>query len=341
MAPSDPADSISMGSVRAVVAALQGLGADVPSILRRAEIDPGQLSEPVDRIDSMRMNALWLAAEEVTGEAHIGLDVAVRIAPGALGAFEYLIRNTITLRQVIERADRFMRVVDDQARATLVEQGPRAWFRLWRQGGLVWTRHDLECLFAVLVAVARGMFPAARLTVSLTRGSVAPLERYVAAFGVLPTFQAEHDQIGFSSDYLDRPIGSADPVLGEVLEAHVSQLMTRLPEAQLPSRARWAIREQLPRGQASLEAVARTLRMSARTLRRPLEDEATSFRDLVGEVRRELSEHYVAESERPLKEVSELLGFTDQSTFQRAFKRWHGVTPAEFRRRQGPGGRRR
>jgi AraC-like DNA-binding protein len=72
--------------------------------------------------------------------------------------------------------------------------------------------------------------------------------------------------------------------------------------------------------------------MSPRTLRRMLRDEGTTFRDVVAEVRRELAFRYLRDPDVPIGEVAFLVGFSDANAFHRAFKRWTGGTPGEFRR---------
>ncbi|HTJ47323.1 MAG TPA: AraC family transcriptional regulator [Kofleriaceae bacterium] len=330
----DAPDTISAVVVHAVLDALASLDADRGAVIDAAGLDAAMLADPSSRVSSHVLERLWHAAERATADRHVGLAVATRIPPGALGAFDYLIRNTPTLRTTIDRADRFLRLVDDHARIALIERGGRASFRFWSAQGVPWTHHDLECLFAVLVGVIRRAFPdRAPPVVRFAHAAVPPHARYVAAFGAPPVFDAEHYELDVPSALLDERITSVDSALGAVLESHVAHLVSVLPESGTTAQIRRVVRDRLPHGAVSLDRVARELHVSARTLRRRLEDEGTSFRDVVDGVRRDLATHYVGETRRPLKEVAALLGFTDQSTFQRAFKRWHDATPASFRRR--------
>ena len=77
--------------------------------------------------------------------------------------------------------------------------------------------------------------------------------------------------------------------------------------------------------------MASELFMSSRTLQRKLEDEGTSYNDVLNETRRELALRYIKEESLPLTEVSFLLGFSDSAAFSRAFKRWQGLSPSEYR----------
>jgi AraC-like DNA-binding protein len=121
-------------------------------------------------------------------------------------------------------------------------------------------------------------------------------------------------------------------VLAVVLEEHMQRLLESLPrEDPFVHRARGELLQALQRGGASLEAVAEALHVSPRTLRRRLEEHGTSYKALLDELRRELAYHYVGRTGEPPDAIAARLGFTEPSTFYRAFKRWSGTTPALFR----------
>jgi AraC-like DNA-binding protein len=89
----------------------------------------------------------------------------------------------------------------------------------------------------------------------------------------------------------------------------------------------------LPQGEPKREAVAQALLLSERTLQRRLQEEGTSYQQLLDDTRRELAEQYLAQPNLPLLEIAYLLGFADPSNFFRAFRRWFDATPGEYRAR--------
>jgi AraC-like DNA-binding protein len=129
------------------------------------------------------------------------------------------------------------------------------------------------------------------------------------------------------------PIPRGDPALGRFLSDLANRaLAERAPApSSLHEELRALIGEELSRGVPTLDVLARRMATSPRTLRRRLESEGTTFRDLIDRTRAELARGYVSRPELPLCEVAFLLGFSAPSAFHRAFKRWTGRTPSSYR----------
>jgi AraC-like DNA-binding protein len=124
---------------------------------------------------------------------------------------------------------------------------------------------------------------------------------------------------------------SANPVLEQMNERIVMKRLGQLDKADTVGRVRAAILEQLPAGNISDESVAAALHMTSRTLHRRLKERECSFRGLLKEVRQELAAQYIEDDSLTLTEITFLLGFSEMSSFSRAFKNWNGVSPSEAR----------
>jgi AraC-like DNA-binding protein len=124
---------------------------------------------------------------------------------------------------------------------------------------------------------------------------------------------------------------SADAALRHLLERYAADQLAKIPtSARFSQRIRACILSRLPLGSLTAETVATQFSMSNRTLRRRLQEEATSFQEVLDEVRVELAHHYLTKEKRGIDEVAFLLGFSDPSAFTKAFRRWTGQTPADF-----------
>ena len=157
------------------------------------------------------------------------------------------------------------------------------------------------------------------------------LERYL---GCAPTYGARHTRMVFARADWDAPLVGANLRLRATLEAHASALYAELSRAQgLGARVRAVVAQLLRDGEPRIGEVAQKLGMTARTLQRRLQDETLAFTTLVDEARMQLARRYLADPELSIAEVSFALGYSEPSAFTRAFKRWSGIAPAEYRAR--------
>jgi AraC-like DNA-binding protein len=145
-------------------------------------------------------------------------------------------------------------------------------------------------------------------------------------------FGAGANEIVFRRTALSTPMARSDPEVSEAYEQHARRLLERLPAIEgIAGRVRRVVIEQLRGGEVTMEFMALRLAMSVPTLRRRLDQEGTTFSDIVDEIRKELAERYLREPSMAISEVAFLLGFSSESAFHRAFRRWTGVAPSQFR----------
>jgi AraC-like DNA-binding protein len=145
-------------------------------------------------------------------------------------------------------------------------------------------------------------------------------------------FRCVGTRMVLSRSVWDQPNAHPDPALCALLEEHAKRLLSEVSRGGFGGEVRKTTLAQLRGGTPTLAHVAKRLGMSGRTLQRRLEEEGTSFAELLDELRRGMAQAYLADPQVSISEVSYLLGFSEQSAFQRAFKRWTGLTPRGFRR---------
>jgi AraC-like DNA-binding protein len=133
--------------------------------------------------------------------------------------------------------------------------------------------------------------------------------------------------------HLDRELPTQDPQLHSVLRSHAERMLAELPKVEtFTERVRARLLEDLRTGEPSAAGVAKALGVGLRTMARRLEDEGTTYKTLLDELRRGLALSYTKSSDLLLADIALLLGFSHAAAFNRAFKRWTGMAPLEYRR---------
>jgi AraC-like DNA-binding protein len=152
-----------------------------------------------------------------------------------------------------------------------------------------------------------------------------------AAFGVEPVYRAKANTLVFDSRALNRPLPNANPITAAMCEQLCDQLLQR---RRVRTSKADIVRQYLHapgRTQFDLATIARLTNTSHRTLKRRLQEEGTSFRQLATEARREIAVELLGNGQLTMAEIAERLGFSDPSSFSQAFKRWYGVAPSGYR----------
>jgi AraC-like DNA-binding protein len=163
----------------------------------------------------------------------------------------------------------------------------------------------------------------------------APKEpaRHAAAFRCPIAFDAPSNRILFARSDMSAALPTFNPMLAELHERFAGDYLRHFDHAQTSYRAREVIIRKLPGGEPRRDEIASELHLSERTLQRRLQEEATSFVQLLDETRRELAEQHLGRLQLSLAQAAYLLGFADQRSFFRACKRWFKVSPGQYRSR--------
>ncbi|WP_167644838.1 AraC family transcriptional regulator [Mameliella alba] len=254
-----------------------------------------------------------------------------------LGVLGLALKTAPTLRASVVRLERYFRLLTDTAVYRLDSSATPA--RLVLEGRTpdhpALTLRN-ECALAGFARNARDFVRDGLRLEFVTfrhRCSDDPA-RYEAHFGCPVLFGADRDSIALSAHSLELPNRLGDKALSDFLTSHLDkELGPTEPEpplrADLCRRLSTALSTGIPRA-ASL---ARDMGMSERTFFRRLSDEGTTYRDVVREVQIKLARDLLEHSECSIAEVAFLTGFAEQSAFGRAFKRWVGQAPAQYRNR--------
>lgn len=313
------------------------------AVLGNAGIDQETLGQPSARVPHAAAIALMRIVVEVLDDPAAALHAGFAARAEDFGLYEYVVRSAPTLEHCARTSQRYLALLHDGVEAELVVDGERARFGYQLQRGLSASASVHEFTLAAFVAASQRYLgtPAPPTEVCFAHAAPpyrAELER---AFGTTARFEQEHNAVVFPASALELPLAQADAGLHAILCRYADQLLAQLtthkPVAQ---RVRSLVRERILEGEhrlATLPSVASALRTSARSLRRKLEHEGTSHSDLVDDVRRELAVTYLAQADLDLSQIAFRLGFAYSPGFHRAFRRWYGMGPSEYRKRMGGG----
>ena len=281
-----------------------------------------------------------LFAVEQTGDADLGLKAARRLVLGDVGAIDYVVSSATTVRRAIEHAGRYARLINDVVDVKLEVEGSVALIRLENRVALPRAAADFQVggFFRNHVGDWLGS-RLGELTVWFTHDAPAELREYERTFeGAKVRFSAPVLGFAFDRHILDLPLPNADPNLHAMLVPVADQMLSARPAAATVSaNVRSLIGLQLADGGPDVAKAASRLGMSLRTLARRLETEGTTFRELVDDVRQQLALDHVGRHAASISEITDQLGFSHVAAFHRAFRRWTGQTPLEYRKKARSG----
>ena len=167
--------------------------------------------------------------------------------------------------------------------------------------------------------------------VRLSRARPGDTEPYRHFYGCPIHFGAHEDSFLISNRVADEPLPTANRQLAGTLDGILAAQLAALDKNNLAARCRSRLLEQLTSGDASAQEIARQLHVSRRTLQRRLAESNTTYQKLVDDTRRDLALRYMEDAGKSITDVTFLLGFSGQSAFTRAFKRWTGISPTRYR----------
>jgi AraC-like DNA-binding protein len=329
-----------------VVEALERLGFEAGPLLETVGLAGFSRADAFARIDAAREHDLWEAITRFTGDPAVGLRVGVEhMRHGTRNLLEYLVVHATTLRKALETIQPMVRLVDDLGYVDLSEDEELARLGI-RRDGVDRALGYVDSLLAVSFTFYSTYVAGFRLEqVRFTRARPQNVAPYAQLFGMMPVFGAEQNQLVFARRFLDAELRGGDPAVGELLNQHAQNLLALAPRKDpfLDAVSR-AIARQLSEGAPSVEAVARAVGTSTRTLRRRLSALGQSYQELVDELRHEQARHELVQTDHSIDAIAERAGYSSRGAFERAFQRQMGHSPSKYRElsRQGnaPGARR-
>ena len=315
-----------------MVAALERIGIDAGSLLARTGITRGQLDDPDARVPCEPYTRLLALAQQEMPRENLALRLAQVTPMGAYPLIDYLVLSSETVGEGLRRLSRYYRLVSPMSSLVLHTQEDPIRVDVGAAGLPFAAEFSVAIMLLHLRRESAGRAVAAWVSFMRPPVDAAAYER---ALGCPVRVHEAWNGCAMTKDVWNLPMRRRDPVLIRLLEpqADVAVAAAATPET-LVVRVSRALAHGLAGGNASIASVARVLALSPRTLQRRLTGEGVSFQRLLDDTRRGLADRHLSDSALAIAEIAFLLGYSEPAAFHRAFKRWHAVTPQEFRARR-------
>ncbi|MCF5711530.1 MULTISPECIES: AraC family transcriptional regulator [Pseudomonas syringae group] len=318
---------------RALRKQLDAVDTDSEALCRRAGIDPKSLDDASMQFPADVTARLWQLAVASSRDPALGLRVSRFVSPTAFHALGYTLVASGSLREVFERIVRYRSTAEDSLELDFRTVGERYEFRFGTPKSCQSPVHELLDAFAAIYVrtcrnrLGRGYAP---LAIHLQRPEPEDPRPWEDLFRSPLNFSANENLLVFGGEDFDSHLDDGPMQVNE--QESTSDL---LPSLIWEQRVRSAIETLLPDGEPTAQNIAEALHLSPRSLERHLADEGCCYDLLLSQCRQNLALLHMSEPQTSLSEIAWLLGFGDTESLSRAFKRWTGLTPEEYRSASG------
>jgi len=312
---------------------VQGYGLDAESLFKEAGVDPELIFDSGTRIPGERFEHLFDRAVELSHDPLFGLHAEEYFRPAHLGALGFAWLASSTIRMAFTRMSRYARMINDRLTVTLADEGENlvVTFDAHRPSRHASIREDMQLSIATKCcrAIAGNQFNAS--LVRFTHAEPAETGYYYSLFRCPLEFGAASTSLLIPLEVARSRLAGSNEELARLNEHIVVRYLAHATRTDIVNRVKAAIIDGLASAGVTEMSIADELHMTARNLHRKLHKENTSFKLLLNEVRQELAEQYIRDRSITLTEMSFMLGFSEVSSFSRAYKNWTGKAPSAVR----------
>jgi len=307
---------------------------DPQPIYAAAGIPLEPAASPQLRYPLADIRKLWQLAREASGDDAIGLKTGFYAKPAQFYAFGYSWLASATLLGGLKRLTRYYKLLSTASVEVNLRETSDAYAlsAIFPEESMAPPKEGIDCGMTALLTLCdiiaeKEIRP---LRVELTCPPTVHPEAYRQALRAPITFDAEVGTFYFDKETFDEQLPGRAPDIAKATDKIAEQYIETLDPHKVASHVRRLLISLLPSGKTDQNIVASRLNRSASTLQRQLHDEGLSYRDVLESTRRNLAEEYLNDKKHSHAQIAYLLGFSDQSNFSRAFKRWTAMSPRAY-----------
>jgi AraC-like DNA-binding protein len=324
----------SVWTLRSIFKVFQQRGLDPSGILATIGFHRDALDDPDMRLSLEQVEAVWRAAARIYQDSCLGLHVAETVPYGSYGSVDFICQASPTVCVAVQRLCSYYPLINNCV-ILAAEKGEHggALYLGSHVGKLL--PHMIDFILATIVLHTRWAWRMDWVPgrVEFPYPEPNDLKTYERIFRCSLKFESPVTKLVIPRVLWESPIPTSDPALLTVLEQQASTLLALHPPPQdTEARIRTLIGSKLHDGESNLQSIAEQLGYSPRNLQRRLKSIDRSFSQILDEMRAQTAKYYLRDPEVPVGEVAGKVGYVEASSFTRAFKRWTGSTPMQFRK---------
>lgn len=312
---------------------LEASGYDPEPLFIKAGITPSLRENPGARISLNALGSLWSQAIETLDDPCFGIKMSYYWHPSFMGALGYAWLVSTTLRTAFNRAERFVHAVSEGLNLSLSETGRGFKVTIQATDKVVSYPQQYDVVLAVLIRISRINFGDELKAVEITfQHTMSDCHEVFTDYFRSPlVYDADEYSMTFTIGDIDTRLPTANKELALMHDEVLMKYLVKIKKGDLVQQVQSLMIDQLPSGKVTDQMIARELHLSERTLQRKLRDKGTSFRQVLEGVRKMVAMQYIRNTRTSMTEIAFLLGFSEQSAFSRAFKKWTGKSPVQYR----------
>lgn len=322
-------------SIQRVILVLKGAarsGIDIPQLLMSCGIPRALLEQPDARVDGDTFIKMLLLVMQQTEDEFAGFGQGRKSRPGTFSMMAHAVINCSSLGKAIQRGIRFYDMFELEFESGLLMEDGHGVLVAKTDPRLDFREVIIESYFLLALRFMSWLVGQKVKALSVEFDFADTDADRHSLFGCPISFSAERNRMYFSADYLDLPLVQNELSLSRFLKNSLSHLLQgEVAQAGLPAQIRALLSKEYGHNFPDFSEVCDELNMTPQTLRRRLKSAGTSYQKIKDTIREEASIHYLSKPDLSIDEIALLMGFSEASSFHRAFKKWTGKTPSVYR----------
>ena len=328
--------TVAISFVAAALKSVAKRGMDADKLLMDVGLAPSLLQVPQARVSAKHYAALWRSIALALDDEFFGQD-SRRMKVGSFAMLCHTLLGCKTLAQALDRSLRFYALILDDIGGTAQREAGEARILLEPRAGIAARVFGHELLLILLYGVSCWLI-GRRIPILRTEfaySEPAHSAEYRLMYCADLRFDRPNTMLAFEDSYLDLPVVQNARSVKEFLRTAPEGILLKYKnDSNFSARVRRRLRQFLPGEVPDFEQLAGELHMTPATMRRRLHEEGESYQTIKDQLRRDIAIGYLSHSDRSVMDIALELGFSERSAFHRAFRKWTGASPGEFRRTQ-------